>query len=216
MLVAITKPLGHQYLDALAQQFLACVAEQPFGLGVDEHDLAAALGLDDHHRVRSGFEQVAEPGFGGRERLLGDPPSGDVSQQHREAAHVPVADVGDVGHLHMARLAAAVDDRSIEQLRLSRERPLDMRAVQPMELRSDHLADVLTEDLIRRDPEELDVCAVGQPVAQVGAVIADHRRQRIEDRSGVLYLSGRLTTGAVAMTLGAGADITLGCLVWHV
>ncbi len=91
-----------------------------------------------------------------------------------------------------------------------------MRAVQPMELRSDHLADVPTEDLIRRDPEELDVRAVGQPVAQVGAVIADHRRQRIEDRSGVLDLPGRLTTGAVAMTLGAGADITSGCLVWHV
>ena len=202
MLVAVTKPLGNQHLDIPAQQFRSRVAEQALGLGVDEHDLAVAVCLDDHHRVGSGLEQAAEPRLRRLMCLLGDPPSGDVGQQHREAPHLPVIDVGDVGHLHMAGLAVAVDDRPIEQLRLAGEGALDVRVVLAIEVRSDHLADMPTDDLIRRGPEELDIRAISEAVAQVGAVIADHRRQRIEDRSGVLHPGGRLAAAAVAGPLG--------------
>ena len=91
-----------------------------------------------------------------------------------------------------------------------------MPAVQPIELRSDHLADVPTVDLIRREPEELHVRAVGEAVAQVDAVIADHRRQRVQDRSGVLNPAGQPTVGDLAERLGVGRHIISDCLVCHV
>jgi hypothetical protein len=214
--VAIMKPVGHEHLHPLAQQFLARVSEEPFSLGIDEHDLAVAPGVDDHHRVRSGFEQSPEPGFDGRVRQLGGMPRGDVGHQHREAAYFPVLDVRDVGRLRMAWLTGQVDDRPIKQLRLAGEGTLDVRSVQGVELRPEHLADMPTADLFGPEPEELHVRAVRDPVAQRGVPIAHHRRQGIQDRSEILPRADPLPRGTVADLLAVGGDIVLTRRVWHV
>src|SRR4029077_7266896 len=50
--------LRNEYFDRLAQQFVACVAKEFLGLGVDEHD--PAVFVDDHDGIRSGLEQSPE------------------------------------------------------------------------------------------------------------------------------------------------------------
>jgi hypothetical protein len=45
---------GDEDLHPLTDQFVAVVAEQPFGLGVDQHDGAVRGDADD--RVGGGFE----------------------------------------------------------------------------------------------------------------------------------------------------------------
>ena len=46
---------GDQHLDVGTQQFQAAVAEDPFGLRIDEKDLAFLI--DNDHRVGSGFQE---------------------------------------------------------------------------------------------------------------------------------------------------------------
>ena len=55
---------------------LARIAEQPFGLGVDEHDLAGLV--DDDHGIRRRFEQPAELGF--RAAPLGEVTNGAADE----------------------------------------------------------------------------------------------------------------------------------------
>ena len=59
--VLAVKPLGHQHLDRLAYHLFARIAEEAFGLRIDELDVT--LGIDDHHRVGSRFQQIAESLF---------------------------------------------------------------------------------------------------------------------------------------------------------
>ena len=54
--VARPDGVGDEQLDRLADEFAAGVAEQPLGLGVDEHDLAAGVDPDD--RVRRSLQQA--------------------------------------------------------------------------------------------------------------------------------------------------------------
>jgi hypothetical protein len=88
-----------------------------------------------------------------------------------------------------------------------------------------NLAARLCERVANRDGAELVLGertavsqgrAVGATVAQVGAVIADHRRQRVQDHSGILFPAGQPTAGALAEPLGAGGHIISHSLVWHV
>lgn len=44
------KPLRHENFNVLTEQFRPNVAEELFGLGIDEHDLAAMI--RDDHRIR--------------------------------------------------------------------------------------------------------------------------------------------------------------------
>jgi hypothetical protein len=50
--------LGDQRFDRLAQQRGPSMAEQVFGLQIDEHD--ATLGIDDDHRVGGGIDQLSK------------------------------------------------------------------------------------------------------------------------------------------------------------
>ncbi|BCJ49193.1 hypothetical protein Asp14428_06680 [Actinoplanes sp. NBRC 14428] len=50
--------VGDEDLDGFAEQFAAGVAEESFGLGVDEDDPAGGVGADD--RVRGGVEELFE------------------------------------------------------------------------------------------------------------------------------------------------------------
>ena len=52
--VCIAEPLGHQSLDRLAEQLRPCESEQPFGLGVHEHDTTELV--HDHDRVGDELE----------------------------------------------------------------------------------------------------------------------------------------------------------------
>ncbi len=53
-----TEALGNEDFDRLAEQFMASVAKEFLGLGIDEDD--PAIFIDDHDRVGGGFEQSAE------------------------------------------------------------------------------------------------------------------------------------------------------------
>jgi len=53
--------VGDQDLDWLAGQFLAGVPEQPFGLGVDQHDPPALVHA--HCRVRCRLQQPGNDGI---------------------------------------------------------------------------------------------------------------------------------------------------------
>ena len=172
--VAITKAVGHQRLDLLAEQFLARVSKQFLDLGVDELD--RALGVDDHHRVGSRFEQVPELGFSDGARVLGGTSGGDVGHEHEEPTDCVVEDVGHVGHLCMPRSAALVGDHPVKELRLAGEHPLDVWAVQGVELRPEDRAYVPATDLLRRQPEELDERTVGKAVAHARVPVANQGR----------------------------------------
>ena len=54
----VAKARRHQHLDGVAEQLRARVAEEPFGLRVDQ-DHAPFL-IHQHHRVGRGLEQPAE------------------------------------------------------------------------------------------------------------------------------------------------------------
>ena len=56
--VLSVKPLGHEDLDRLADEFFARVTEETLGLSVD--DLHEPAAIDDYHRVGSRFEEIAE------------------------------------------------------------------------------------------------------------------------------------------------------------
>ena len=75
----LAQALGHQHLHTLADHRVTGVAEQPFGLAVDQGDDAVLV--DDHHRVRRGFQQVLD-------LLLGLLAVGDVA--HRGGGEAPV------------------------------------------------------------------------------------------------------------------------------
>jgi hypothetical protein len=64
--VQVAGPVRDEDLDGLAEQFVAVVAEQPFGLGVDQGDAAVRDDADDG--VGGGLQQPAElclgPGCG--------------------------------------------------------------------------------------------------------------------------------------------------------
>ena len=47
--------LRHQHFDRLADQLVTVVTEQPFGLGIDQHDDPDAVG--HHHAARAGFHR---------------------------------------------------------------------------------------------------------------------------------------------------------------
>ena len=125
--VAMTKAVGHQCFDLLSEEFLARVSKQFLDLGVDEHDLA--VGVDDHNRVWSRFEQASEFCFGGGARLLGSTSGGDVGHEHKEPPDCAGEDVGHVGHLRMPRSAALVGDHPVKELWLACKHPLDVGAV---------------------------------------------------------------------------------------
>jgi hypothetical protein len=56
--VLCPQALGHQQLDALADELLARIAEHALGLGIDQRN--AALRADDHHGIRRSLQQAAE------------------------------------------------------------------------------------------------------------------------------------------------------------
>ena len=60
--VSLAEAFGDEVFEGEAEQFLAGVAEEGDGLGVDEFDEAALV--DDNHGVWGGFEEAAEFGFG--------------------------------------------------------------------------------------------------------------------------------------------------------
>ena len=211
--VAITKAAGHQRLDLLAKQFLARVSEQSLDLGVDELD--RALGVDDHDRVRSRFEQVPKLDFGGGVCLFGDSSSGDIGPEHNQTPYFPVDDVRDVGHLHMTWLAARADRRSVKQLRFARERSVDGRAVQGVELLPQHLAGVPGVDHSRLQPEELGERTVGKAVAHVRVPVANQGRQGIEDRGDVFRGLRCPSRFRLAALLGVRQHAVLGGVAWH-
>ena len=103
----------------------------------------------------------------------------------------------------MARSAALVDKRPLKQLRFARECSLDVRSVQGVELRPEDLAGVATADLLRREPEELDVRTVGDAVAQTSVPVADHRRQGVQDRANVVAQLPRLTAAGLTTHRGS-------------
>ena len=55
--MGLAEPFRHKKLHRLSKQLLAPIAEQIFRLGVDQHDLPAAV--DNHHRIRSRLQQGA-------------------------------------------------------------------------------------------------------------------------------------------------------------
>ena len=56
--VPLAQLLGHQHFHGLADHLVAGIAEQVFGLLIDQTDQAVAA--DDDHRVGRGFQQVLE------------------------------------------------------------------------------------------------------------------------------------------------------------
>ena len=64
--MVLTKTCRHQHLDTLAQKLATGIAEQPFGLGVDEHDLARLVDDDDGvgRRFQKPSEQRVSPSQG--------------------------------------------------------------------------------------------------------------------------------------------------------
>ena len=50
--------LGHQHFDRLAEQFLARIAKQLLGLGIDQHDRPGLV--DDDHRIGRRLQESAE------------------------------------------------------------------------------------------------------------------------------------------------------------
>jgi hypothetical protein len=52
------KALWHQHPDLVAQQLVPRVSEKPFGLRIDQRDVA--IRVDDDHRIRRRLEQRAE------------------------------------------------------------------------------------------------------------------------------------------------------------
>ena len=75
--VPAVQPSRDQELHRLPGELVAAVAELPLGLDVDQDDLAG--GVDDHHRVRSGFQQPAVSALHLREMPLGRLALGDVA-----------------------------------------------------------------------------------------------------------------------------------------
>ena len=59
------------FVDLLAEQLVAAVAELLLRLQVEQHDLAGLV--DHHHRVGRRLEQPAVPGLHLRQMLLGAP-----------------------------------------------------------------------------------------------------------------------------------------------
>jgi hypothetical protein len=47
--VSVSKPAWKQQLDFLPHQLRSVVSEQPFSLGVDQHD--ATFSINDDHRI---------------------------------------------------------------------------------------------------------------------------------------------------------------------
>src|SRR5437763_1542471 len=54
--VAIAQTNGNEKFNRLADEFLAPIPEEPFGLGIDEHDPAGGIGNDQGIRHR--FQQA--------------------------------------------------------------------------------------------------------------------------------------------------------------
>ena len=121
-LVAVAQTLGHLYLDRLADQGLAPVAEQ--GLGLPVHEPNPAFLVDDHHRVRCGLEQVADlflaPATRGRIADRGDDEHALVRPQRRQAdlhrefptvlaAAEQLAAAAHFAHLRVGEIAVTVD-----------------------------------------------------------------------------------------------------------
>ncbi len=77
--VAFAERLGDEQFVGLADQFCARLAEELFGLCVDDLDLP--VGVVDHHRIGSRLDHVPKPGLGRRLRLL-RVPAGGVSAQN--------------------------------------------------------------------------------------------------------------------------------------
>jgi hypothetical protein len=69
--VSTSEPLGDEHFDRLIEKFLAPVAEEFLGLGIDEDDPAVLV--DNHHGVGGRFEHGTKPFL----RLLAP---GDVSR----------------------------------------------------------------------------------------------------------------------------------------
>jgi hypothetical protein len=57
--VDLPEILGHQRLDGLADQVVAVIAEQPFGLPIDEPD--DALLVHPHQGIGHSFKEALEP-----------------------------------------------------------------------------------------------------------------------------------------------------------
>jgi hypothetical protein len=72
-----TVAFGQQHLDGLAKKLVARIAEQDFGLAVDQHD--AAVAVDRDNRIRSDLHEAAELGFRYR-RLMEQPCCTGVSR----------------------------------------------------------------------------------------------------------------------------------------
>ena len=66
--VTLTKTLRDEKLDGLPHEFASGISEQFFRLGIDQRNLPVSV--DDHHRIRRGFQQSAKLLF--RSPALGD------------------------------------------------------------------------------------------------------------------------------------------------
>ena len=102
----------------------------------------------------------------------------------------------------MPRSAALVGDRPVKELRLAGEHPLDVWAVQGVELGPEDGAYVPATDLLRRQPEELDERTVGKAVAHARVPVANQGRLGVEVRAEVFRGLGCPIRFGLAAQLG--------------
>ena len=144
-----THTLGHEELDDLADQLVAAVAEQPFGLGVHERD--AAVGSDAQHRVGCGLEQAPELRVG--PVALAEVADGRRDQDPITRRHRRQRDLGR----ELAAVAPAPGELYPRSHRASPPVPLVpgtvRRVYRPRTLGDEHL-DRLSDQLLARVPEE--------------------------------------------------------------
>jgi hypothetical protein len=184
-------PLRHQHLDGLAQELLASIAEQPLGLGVDQHDAPGPV--DDHHGVGCGLEQPAE-------LLLGLLAIGDVADRARHQRPL-IGLEGRQADLDRELAAVATTPAQLEP-RAHRARPgrrregVAVSAVPLAEPVGQQDLDPLPEQLGARVPEH----GLGERVDQ------DDGAGAVDDHDGVgcrLEEPAKLCLGALLLDEGA-------------
>ncbi|HEU0034249.1 MAG TPA: hypothetical protein VFQ53_26675 [Kofleriaceae bacterium] len=92
--VAFAQTLRQQHRDVAAEHIAARVPENAFGRRVEDRDPVFLVGADD--RVGGDGDDPREARLRFLQRELRTFDRGDVADQHEEAAHVAVDDVGNV------------------------------------------------------------------------------------------------------------------------
>jgi hypothetical protein len=116
-----------------------------------------------------------------------------VHDQHEEATHVAVDDVGDVGGLHVPGPAPLVGEAEVEHLLLTAEHGGHVGLVPREHIPAEDIAQVHPPHLLGAQPDPLDEGVVGEVVAQVAVPVGDERRQPVQrSAQQPLVLCGRL------------------------